>query len=159
MKALLTTTAALACLATGALAQQITVGAANVSSYLDPGRDHSNVGSQFYYNTFDTLIGKNHDSIEADWQPALATEWTMIDPLTMELKLREGVTFQNGEDMTADDVVFSLNRMYQATFPPYQVRSKDRLSNFAEAVKIDDHTVQVKVEREEPLPQPARECE
>ncbi|WP_428927759.1 ABC transporter substrate-binding protein [Marinibacterium sp. SX1] len=151
MKVLLTTTAAIACLATGALAQSITVGAANVSSYLDPGRDHSNVGSQFYYNAFDTLIGKNHDSIDAEWQPALATEWTLVDPLTMELKLREGVTFHNGEEMTADDVVFSLNRMYQATFPPYQVRSKDRLSNFAEAVKIDDHTVQVKVEREEPL--------
>ncbi|MEM8730710.1 MAG: ABC transporter substrate-binding protein [Pseudomonadota bacterium] len=150
MKKLLMTTAA-ALLATTANAQSITVGAANVSSYLDPGRDHSNVGSQFYYNAFDTLVEKNHDTIEAEWEPGLATEWTLIDPKTMELKLREGVKFHNGEDMTADDVVFSLNRMYQATFPPYVVRSKDRLSNFAEAVKIDDYTVQVKVEREEPL--------
>lgn len=150
MKMLLPAAAA-ALLATGALAQDITVGAANVSSYLDPGRDHSNVGSQFYYNVFDTLIARDPSRIDPVWQPALATEWKQMDPLTMQLTLRKGVEFHNGEDMTADDVVFSLNRMYQATFPPYMVRSKDRLANFAEAIRIDDYTVQITVEREEPL--------
>jgi len=29
------------------------------------------------------------------WQPALATEWQQIYPLTMRLKLRRGVTFRN----------------------------------------------------------------
>ncbi|WP_420326590.1 ABC transporter substrate-binding protein [Mameliella sp.] len=150
MKTLLMTTAA-TLLAGSALAQSITVGAANISDYLDPGRDHSNVGSQFYYNSFDTLIDRDHSKLEPEWVPALATEWKLVDDTTMELKLREGVKFHNGEDMTADDVVFSLNRMYQATFAPYVVRSKDRLANFAEAVKIDDYTVQIKVERPEPL--------
>lgn len=150
MKTLLTTTAA-TLLAGSAFAQSITVGAANISDYLDPGRDHSNVGSQFYYNSFDTLIDRDHSKLEPEWVPALATEWTLIDDVTMELKLRTGVKFHNGEDMTADDVVFSLNRMYQANFAPYVVRSKDRLANFAEATKIDDHTVQIRVERPEPL--------
>ena len=150
MKRLLLTTAAVLA-ASGAFAQEITVGAANVSSYLDPGRDHSNVGSQFYYNAFDTLIERDHSKLEPVWKPALATAWTQIDDLTMEFTLREGVTFHNGEAMTADDVVFSLNRMYQATFPPYVVRSKDRLANFAEAVKVDDYTVHIKVHRPEPL--------
>ncbi|BBU54881.1 hypothetical protein KU6B_11460 [Mameliella alba] len=117
MKTLLMTTAA-ALLASSALAQSITVGAANISDYLDPGRDHSNVGSQFYYNSFDTLIDRDHSKLEPEWVPALATEWRLVDDTTMELKLREGVKFHNGEDMTADDVVFSLNRMYQATFAP-----------------------------------------
>ncbi len=150
MKKLLLTTAAVL-LATGVNAQEITVGAANVSSYLDPGRDHSNVGSQFYYNAFDTLVGKNHDTLELEWRPALATEWELVEPTVMEFKLREGVKFHNGDEMTADDVVFSLNRMYQASFAPYVVRSKDRLGNFAEATKVDDYTVRVRVEREEPL--------
>lgn len=150
MKKLLLTTAAILA-ASGAFAQEITVGAANVSSYLDPGRDHSNVGSQYYYNAFDTLIERDPSKLEPVWEPGLATEWKLVDDHTMELKLRKGVKFHNGEDMTADDVVFSLNRMYQATFPPYVVRSKDRLGNFAEAIKIDDYTVQIKVERPEPL--------
>ncbi|QIE55651.1 ABC transporter substrate-binding protein [Pikeienuella piscinae] len=148
-KLLVTTTAILA--ATGAFAQEITVGAANVPKFLDPGRDHSNTGSQFYYNALDTLVGHDPHTIEQIWKPALATEWKLVEPKVMEFKLRKDVTFHNGEEMTADDVVFSLNRIYQATFPPYLVRSKDRLSNFVEATKVDDYTVRVRVEREEPL--------
>lgn len=150
MLRLLATTGLMA-LAGTASAQELTVGAANVSSYLDPGRDHSNVGSQFYYNAFDTLIGRDVTRMEPVWEPALATEWELVEPTVMELRLRENVTFHNGEEMTADDVVFSLNRMYQADFPPYQVRSRDRLANFARAEKVDDLTVRVTVEREEPL--------
>ncbi|MFC2968245.1 ABC transporter substrate-binding protein [Acidimangrovimonas pyrenivorans] len=155
MLKLLLSTALAAGLATAGLsaaqARELTVGAANVSKYLDPGRDHSNVGSQFYYNAFDTLIAKDPDTIGAEFKPALATSWELISPKVMELKLRQGVTFHNGEAMTADDVVFSLNRMYQATFAPYQVRARDRLGNFVKAEKIDDYTVRVTVEREEPL--------
>ncbi|QPM90599.1 ABC transporter substrate-binding protein [Pseudooceanicola algae] len=148
---LMLTTALSAGLATTAMAADITVGAANVSSYLDPGRDHSNVGSQFYYNSFDTLIDRDHTKLESVWVPALATSWELVDPKTMELKLRDGVTFHNGEAMTADDVVFSLNRMFEATFAPYAVRAKDRLGNFTSAEKVDDLTVRIHAEREEPL--------
>ncbi|WP_439604777.1 ABC transporter substrate-binding protein, partial [Shinella sp.] len=88
---------------------------------------------------------------EVEWQPGLATEWTLVEPTIMELKLREDVVFHNGDAMTADDVVFSLNRMYQATFPPYQVRARDRLANFERAEKVDDYTVRIHVRRAEPL--------
>lgn len=148
---LFTTTAIATVLAGSAFAVELTVGAANVTGYIDPGRDHSNVGSQFYYNSFDTLIEKNYEKLQGEFRPGLATEWTLIEPTVMELKLRQGVTFHNGEDMTADDVVFSLNRMYQATFPPYQVRSRDRLANFEKAEKVDDHTVRIHAKRDEPL--------
>ncbi|MGR3801984.1 ABC transporter substrate-binding protein [Marinibacterium profundimaris] len=144
-------TTALAALPLAAAAQDITVGAANVTPYVDPGRDHSNVGSQFYYNTFDTLIDRDHGKLDPEWTPGLATSWELIDPTTMELKLREGVKFHNGDEMTADDVVFSLNRMFQATFPPYVVRAKDRFGNFTGAEKVDDYTIRIHSERPEPL--------
>ncbi|WBU53620.1 ABC transporter substrate-binding protein [Paracoccus sp. SCSIO 75233] len=146
---LLTTT--IAALPMAAAAQEITVAAANVAPYLDPGRDHSNVGSQFYYNSFDTLIDRDHSKLEPEWVPGLAESWEIVEPTMMELKLREGVTFHNGEEMNADDVVFSLNRMFQATFPPYVVRSKDRLNNFDRAEKVDDYTVRIYTKRPEPL--------
>ncbi len=151
MKNLLSATAILALAAGGAQAREITVVAQNVAPYLDPARDHSNVGQQFYHNTFDTLILKDPSTTERIWLPGLATEWEMIDGRTMELTLREGVKFHNGATMTADDVVFSLNRMFQATFPPYVVRAKDRFANFDRAEKIDDHTVRVHAKRDEPL--------
>lgn len=151
MKRLLFATVLTATLPGLASAIELTVAAANVSSYLDPGRDHSNVGSQFYFNSFDPLIHKDYTKAGMEAKPGLATEWKLVKPTVMELKLRQGVTFHNGEAMTADDVVFSLNRMFQATFPPYQVRMRDRLDNFERAEKVDDLTVRVHVKREEPL--------
>jgi peptide/nickel transport system substrate-binding protein len=151
MKHLMIATALATVLAGAAQARELTVAAGNMSSYLDPGRDHSNVGSQFYYNAFDPLIHKDYSKAEQTFLPGLATEWTLIAPTTMELKLREGVTFHNGATMTAEDVIFSLNRMFQADFPPYQVRMRDRLSNFDRAEKVDDLTIRVHVKREEPL--------
>lgn len=151
MKRLICASALALLAAQAAMAQEITVAAANMSTYIDPGRDHSNVGSQFYFNSFDPLIHKDYSKVEQEWQPGLATEWKLVEPTVMELKLREGVTFHNGEAMTADDVVFSLNRMFQATFAPYQVRQRDRLSNFDRAEKVDDFNVRIIAKREEPL--------
>jgi len=142
---------AMASAAGPAAAQELTVGAANVSSYLDPGRDHSNVGSQFYYNTFDTLIDRDHTSIEGEFVPALATGWEIVSPQMIEFTLREGVTFHNGETMTAEDVEFSLNRMFSPVFPPYEVRRRDRLDNFARAEATEDGKVRVYTKKPEPL--------
>lgn len=138
-------------LATSVHARDLTVAALNIAPYLDPARDHSNVGQQFYHNAFDTLILKDPTTTDRVWQPGLATEWKPVSPTTMELKLRQGVKFHNGADMTADDVIFSLNRMFQATFPPYVVRAKDRFVNFDRAEKVDETTIRVHAKRPEPL--------
>ncbi|MGL5114075.1 MAG: ABC transporter substrate-binding protein, partial [Beijerinckiaceae bacterium] len=39
-----------------------------------------------------------------------ATEWKRVDDQTVELKLRQGVKFHNGEELTAEDVVFTFSR-------------------------------------------------
>ena len=66
----------------------------------------------------------------------LATGWQKVDDVTWRFYLRTGVKFQQGQDFTADDVVFSAKR----------VRSdgsdlKARLPPDAKVVKVDDHTV------------------
>jgi len=43
--------------------------------------------------------------------PGLAESWKMIDPLTWEFKLRKGVKFHNGQELTSEDVVWSLNKV------------------------------------------------
>lgn len=43
--------------------------------------------------------------------PALATEWTNIDPLTWEFNLRQDVKWSNGQPFTAEDVVYSIDRV------------------------------------------------
>ncbi|WP_342360993.1 ABC transporter substrate-binding protein [Terrarubrum flagellatum] len=78
------------------------------SNTLDVLREQSNVGERIFFSSiWEGLIGR-------DWLgglkpvPALATEWRRIDDATVELKLRQGVKFHNGEEMTAEDVSFSF---------------------------------------------------
>jgi peptide/nickel transport system substrate-binding protein len=68
--------------------------------------------------------------------PGLAERWEVLDPTRWRFYLREGVKFQNGEDFTADDVVFSAERA--------RARGSDiktRLPADAKVVRIGDHTV------------------
>src|ERR1700744_1424225 len=44
-------------------------------------------------------------------EPALAESWETLDPLHWRFHLRQGVKFQNGDPFTADDVVFSADRV------------------------------------------------
>jgi peptide/nickel transport system substrate-binding protein len=68
--------------------------------------------------------------------PGLAEKWEVVEPTRWRFTLRKGVKFQGGEDFTADDVLFSLDRMRS---PDSQVKS--RAPADMKAVKVDDHTV------------------
>jgi peptide/nickel transport system substrate-binding protein len=68
--------------------------------------------------------------------PGLAERWEIVDPLRWRFYLRKGVKFHNGEDFTADDVIFSLDRMRS---PGSQI--KTRAPADMKAVKVDDYTV------------------
>jgi len=68
--------------------------------------------------------------------PALAESWETPEPTRWRFHLRKGVKFHNGDPFTADDVVFSADR----------VRNKNsnmqtRLAPDVKVVKVDDFTV------------------
>jgi peptide/nickel transport system substrate-binding protein len=77
------------------------------SNTLDILNEASNVGTRHYTAYKEPLI-------DTDWtgdlalRPGLAESWRMVDPRTIELTLREGVRFHNGDKLTADDVVFTF---------------------------------------------------
>ncbi|MBX3069397.1 MAG: hypothetical protein KF883_02715 [Thermomicrobiales bacterium] len=48
---------------------------------------------------------------DANVEPGLAESWENPDPLTWTFHLRPGVLFQNGAELTADDVKYSLDRV------------------------------------------------
>jgi len=63
------------------------------------------------------VIGQIYDGLvevnaALELEPALATSWTVSDDgLTYVFQLREGVTFHNGRPFTAEDVVYSYERI------------------------------------------------
>lgn len=76
---------------------------------LDPHKTTSYYSFQVLENVFDTLVEPD-ESLQM--QPALAEEWeTSEDQLTWTFRLREGVTFHDGSELTADDVVYSFDRI------------------------------------------------
>lgn len=77
---------------------------------LDVLREQSNVGTRsFFTHLWEGLIDPNWLG-DMTGVEALATGWQRIDDKTVELDLRQGVKFHNGEEMTADDVVFTFSR-------------------------------------------------
>jgi peptide/nickel transport system substrate-binding protein len=86
---------------------------------LDIWNEQSNVGERvFFPNLWEGLILRNWMGDQGP-VPGLATEWTRIDDKTLELKLRRGVKFHNGDEMTAEDVAFSFSaeRVFGDTQP------------------------------------------
>jgi peptide/nickel transport system substrate-binding protein len=80
--------------------------------------------------------------------PALATDWAphSDDPTIWVFNLREGVTFHDGAEFNADDVVFSLNRAMSETSA-----MKELLASVDEVIKVDDYTVHIRTEGPNPL--------
>lgn len=63
---------------------------------------------------YDTLL---HTSADGSLKPGLATAWNVVDESTIDLELREGVTFHDGEPFTADAVKASLERKIANPLP------------------------------------------
>ncbi len=77
------------------------------SNTLEPLREQSNVGYRIMPCFLESLIEQDLQR-NLEEIPGLATEWRRIDDRTVELDLRRGVKFHNGDEMTAEDVAFSF---------------------------------------------------
>ncbi|PLR82532.1 peptide ABC transporter substrate-binding protein [Bacillus canaveralius] len=71
--------------------------------------DHNNTSTEaIHINLFNYLVKTAENG---EFAPDLAESWENIDNTTWNFKLREGVKFHNGEDFTAEDVKFTLERV------------------------------------------------
>lgn len=80
---------------------------ANTNTF-DSLREQSNVGERTSLMFNERLIDLDYAGNLAQ-KPGLATGWRRIDDATVEVSLRQGVKFHNGEEMTAEDVAFRFS--------------------------------------------------
>jgi peptide/nickel transport system substrate-binding protein len=83
-----------------------------------------NAGSSLLSTMYDSLLTTDDDGRLA---PALAEKWEATDSLTYTFTIREGVKFWNGNELTADDVVASLDyeRLPPSAYESLYVNVKD----------------------------------
>jgi peptide/nickel transport system substrate-binding protein len=98
-------------------------------------------GKEFMY---DSLLAWDAD---LNVIPALAESWDTPDDTTYTFKLREGVKFHDGRDMTAKDVVYSFN---VALDPPEPGVKVPYLGNVASVEAVDDYNVTIKMTKADP---------
>lgn len=104
---------------------------------LDPAQINQVLQFQIASNV---LSGLTHINAELTAEGDLATDWTVSDDgLEWTFNLREGVKWHNGDDFTADDVVFTYNRSKD----PNQSIHYGNLVNVTDVVKVDDYTVRL----------------
>ena len=75
---------------------------------LDLHGSNDSASSQVRTNIYERLLDQD---VNMELQPGLATEYEQVDETTWNFKLREGTTFHNGEDFTAEDVVATFDRV------------------------------------------------
>lgn len=105
---------------------------------LDPHREFDASSDNVINQMFDGLVRLTADGRIA---PALAVSWRRVDELTLEFKLREGVTFHNGEPFSADDVRASLERQLDRWDP---APNASLLDTIAGVDVVDARTVRLR---------------
>jgi len=68
---------------------------------------------------YDTLV--DIDSVSGEVVPQIAERWEQISDVSYRFFIRKGLKFHNGEDLTADDVKFSLDRAIASAAVSYIV--------------------------------------
>ena len=119
---------------------ELTVGIAqDLDDSLDPHKMTAAGTREILFNVFEGLVKPDENG---DLVPAVAESYTIGEGGdTFTFTLRDGVKFHNGQTVTVDDVVYSINRVAGAG------SDKPLISQFSAVESVeapDDHTVVVK---------------
>jgi peptide/nickel transport system substrate-binding protein len=147
MRKLLLTASVLALAATAMPASAETIRWARGADALtlDPHSQNEGTTHTFAHHIYETLVWRD---TEGTLIPRLATEWALKDgdDTTWVFTLREGVTFHDGAEFNAEDVVFSLDRARSERSNMRQLHA-----DVESVTAVDDYTVEVKLKGPSPL--------
>jgi peptide/nickel transport system substrate-binding protein len=121
----------------------LTIGVRSETASIDPHWSQFPQDKQVEDHIFERLVALDHNSRPI---PGLATSWRAINDTTWEFKLRENVKWHDGQPFTADDVVFTFNRL-RAGIPGAIASPAFVLANGNKRIeKIDAQTIQIRTD-------------
>jgi peptide/nickel transport system substrate-binding protein len=125
--------------------------ALNTSAFvsLDPAAFRDRETETVIRNMFDALVTRTP---AGEVVPELADHYSMPDPTTYEFHLRPGVLFHHGSPLTADDVVFTFERILNPfALNGFASPRRDLLGPLRQVVALDPDTVRFHLEQPFPL--------
>lgn len=126
----------------------ITVALPRLPGNIAPGRDTSDTAVPITYNVFDKLIEQDFHN-EMKLKAGLAKSWRIQDNKAITFTLRSGVTFHNGEPLTAEDVAFTFSEERRSAKGPR--RLAQFFSNVAKTEVISPLVVRITMNDVDPL--------
>jgi peptide/nickel transport system substrate-binding protein len=95
-------------LSSPAIGQELRIGVASEVTSIDPHFHNVGPNNALRKHVFEGLVGNDENQ---KLKPELASAWRPVDDTTWEFKLRPGVKFTNGAELTAKDVIYTLCRI------------------------------------------------
>jgi peptide/nickel transport system substrate-binding protein len=118
----------------------------NEPTTLDPQVSEDYAARVTNLNVYETLLERDENG---ELQPLLAAEMpTPVDGTTWEFKLRDGITFHEGQPFDAESVAYSVNRIID---PELQSEQVSFFETIVGATAIDDTTVHIETSGPDPL--------
>lgn len=90
--------------------KRLTIGKPYELRTIDPHSSTDQTAWELQAVVYESLVFLDYVDGAFVTNPGLAESWATPDDTTYVFQIRKGVTFHNGREMTAEDVVFSLNR-------------------------------------------------
>lgn len=125
-------------------AQTLTMGVRAGPDSMDPHWSTLGGQAEALRHVFDTVVMADE---KLQLKPGLAVSWKSIDETTWEFKIRQGVRFHDGSELTAEDVKFSIDRIPVVTGPMSMTIYTKQVK---ETKVVDKYTLHVKTKAAAP---------
>ena len=110
---------------------------------LDPAAYRDRATETVIRNMFDGLVTR---TVDGRVVPEIAQSWNAVSDTEYVFRIRRGIKFHNGDTLTADDVIFSFDRVIRDRAIDGRTSPRKGLVGPLAAVeKVDSHTVRFKL--------------
>jgi peptide/nickel transport system substrate-binding protein len=108
---------------------------------LDPFKVYGTQAQSFFRLIFEPLFDRDHDG---KIRTPLLDRWGPVDPITWEFHIRPGIRFQDGGELIAADVVYSLRRILD---PVVNSPRRHEFGELDQIVAVDTQTFRIVTKR------------
>lgn len=115
---------------------------------MDPDMHRETPTDNVLVHIYDPLVQRNND---AKIVPCLAESWKIVNDTTIELKLRKGIKFSNGEPFNAAVVKYNYDRVAGLMPGAKKTLNARDYKSIKEVKVIDDYTAHIITKHPDPL--------